>query len=159
MARFYSPDNPRIANTLPLAGVTAGQSQINKENLVGNRFSSLSKRWIWDAYFPAEFGNVISGIFDLRFRNGNNRKYEFLVSTGFNGVELGAEGSLLGSDASYIVNGRYSFLDLLILGVPMQSLPKYQDVSAKINIPLKPAIVMIERFALWSGIFIFADTS
>ena len=42
--------------------------------------------------FPAEYGNATSGVFDLKMRNGNNEKNEFLGQVGFNGFELGAEG-------------------------------------------------------------------
>jgi hypothetical protein len=42
--------------------------------------------------FPSDYGNGISGVFDLRMRSGNNEKHEFLGQIGFNGVELGAEG-------------------------------------------------------------------
>jgi hypothetical protein len=116
--------------------------------------NQLANSDFYTGAFPAEFGNVTSGIFDLRFRNGNNSKHEFLVSTGFNGAELGAEGPLPGSSgASYIINGRYSFLDILhMLGVPMQSVPKYQDVSAKINVPLHKANLSVIAIAGLSDI-------
>ncbi|MCX6272388.1 MAG: carboxypeptidase-like regulatory domain-containing protein [Bacteroidetes bacterium] len=44
--------------------------------------------------FPAEYGNAVSGVFDLKMRNGNNEKHEFLGQIGFNGVEAGAEGPI-----------------------------------------------------------------
>jgi hypothetical protein len=44
--------------------------------------------------FPTEFGNATSGVFDLRLRNGNNQKHEFMTSIGMNGAELGAEGPI-----------------------------------------------------------------
>ena len=44
--------------------------------------------------FPAQYGNAIAGVFDLRMRNGNNEKNEFLGQMGFNGFEFGAEGPL-----------------------------------------------------------------
>ena len=33
--------------------------------------------------FPAEYGNAISGVFDLRMRNGNDEKHEFFRASGF----------------------------------------------------------------------------
>ena len=44
--------------------------------------------------FPAQYGNAIAGVFDLRMRNGNDEKHEFLGQMGFNGFEFGAEGPL-----------------------------------------------------------------
>ena len=93
--------------------------------------------------FPAEFGNAASGVFDLRLRNGNDQKHEFLASVGMNGFELGAEGPLSKkTGASYIINGRYSFLAILeAMGFDFTGggggIPEYTDVSAKINLPLK----------------------
>jgi hypothetical protein len=105
--------------------------------------------------FPAEFGNALSGVFDLRLRNGNNRKHEFLASMGFNGFELGAEGPLPKADgASYMVNGRYSFLEALYkIGFQVAAMgaaiPEYQDVTAKVNVPLRRGNLSL--VALWGG--------
>ena len=97
--------------------------------------------------FPAEFGNATSGVFDLRLRNGNNRNHEFLGSIGMNGFEFGAEGPLSReTGASYIVNVRYSFLRPVIAAMEalggslygvVMGLPEYEDITAKINIPLR----------------------
>ncbi len=40
--------------------------------------------------FPAEYGNALSGVFDLKLRNGNNEQYEHMFQVGFNGLELGS---------------------------------------------------------------------
>ena len=59
--------------------------------------------------FPAEYGNALAGAFDLKLRNGNNEKHEFLGQVGFNGFEVGAEGPFSkNSRASYLFNFRYS---------------------------------------------------
>ena len=42
--------------------------------------------------FPAEYGNGVSGVFDLHLRNGNNRKREYVAEIGLMGLEIGAEG-------------------------------------------------------------------
>ena len=44
--------------------------------------------------FPSEYGNATARVFDLRLRNGNSEKHEFLGQVGFNGFEFGAEGPL-----------------------------------------------------------------
>jgi hypothetical protein len=122
-------------------GGTGGRiGMVNNNQLANSDF--------YTGAFPAEYGNVTSGVFDLRLRNGNNKKHEFLASTSFNGVELSAEGPMSKTGASYLVNGRYSFLDILrMMGVPMQSVPKYTDVSAKINIPMSSANLSILALA------------
>ena len=45
--------------------------------------------------FPAEYGNALSGAFDINLRSGNANEYEFIGQIGFNGFELGAEGPLM----------------------------------------------------------------
>ena len=105
--------------------------------------NQLSNSDFYTGAFPAEFGNATSGVFDLRLRNGNNQKHEFLASAGMNGFELGAEGPLSRkTGASYMINGRYSFLAILeAMGIDFSGggggIPEYQDLSAKINLPLK----------------------
>ncbi|GAB5465503.1 MAG: carboxypeptidase regulatory-like domain-containing protein [Candidatus Kapaibacteriales bacterium] len=85
--------------------------------------------------FPAEYGDKMSGVFDLRTRSGNKDKYEYIGQFGFNGLEFGAEGPI-GENVSFIANYRYSFLDILeMIGVDFgfAGVPRYQDFNAKID--------------------------
>jgi hypothetical protein len=64
--------------------------------------------------YPSEFGNSLSGVFDLKMKNGNNEKHEFMGGMGFNGFELGAEGPVCRTTgSSYMINFRYSMMDLM----------------------------------------------
>jgi len=93
--------------------------------------------------FPAEYGNVLGAVFDLKLRNGNPSKYEFLGQIGFNGFEAGLEGPIkaLGKRSSFVVNYRYTTLGLVNkLGVNFGTgfaVPEYQDLSFKVNVPTK----------------------
>jgi len=122
-------------NHFSITGSSGGAiSMINNNQLTNSDF--------YTGAFPAEFGNAISGVFDLKLRNGNNSKQEFLASIGFNGAEIGAEGYFSKkSDASYLINARYSFLEALYkMGMDFGTdggIPKYRDLCAKINIPVK----------------------
>ncbi|HPI19601.1 MAG TPA: TonB-dependent receptor [Candidatus Kapabacteria bacterium] len=93
--------------------------------------------------FPAEYGDRISGVFDLRTRQGNDEKWEKIFQFGFNGFEAGIEGpigNLFGGnskDASFIANYRYSFLDLMEkMGIDFgfSGIPRYQDGTLKLDI-------------------------
>jgi len=92
--------------------------------------------------FPSEYGNAISGVFDLKMRSGNNEKYEFLGQVGFNGFEFGAEGPInRGNGSSFLINYRYSTLSVFEkLGMDLGStgVPYYQDMSFKFNFPKTP---------------------
>lgn len=90
--------------------------------------------------FPAEYGNALSGVFDLKMRNGNDARHEFLGQVGFNGFEIGAEGPWMKSvGASYLLNVRYSTLEVMEkLGADLGTgtgVPRYKDLNLKIHLP------------------------
>lgn len=94
--------------------------------------------------FPAEFGNALSGVFDLRLRSGNNQNREYTLQAGFNGFEFGLEGPMLKNrqDASYIAHYRYSTLAVLHLAglnIGVRAIPFYQDLSFKVDLPGRKA--------------------
>jgi hypothetical protein len=89
--------------------------------------------------FPAEYGNASSGVFDLRFRDGNAEKREYSVQLGALGIQLAAEGGFKkGKEGSYLVNYRYSttgVLDAIGVNLGGNVTPTFQDVNFKINLP------------------------
>ncbi len=98
--------------------------------------------------FPAEYGNALAGVFDMKLRNGNSDKREHTVQAGIMGIDLASEGPFKkGKNASYLFNYRYSTFSLLTtLGIiPSGEVPTYQDLSFKLNFPTQKAGV----FSLW----------
>ncbi len=90
--------------------------------------------------FPAQYGNALSGVFDLNMRNGNNQKYEHLFQVGFNGFEAGTEGPFnKNHKSSYVANFRYSTLQAMsgIIDLGTTGIPEYKDFTFKLNFPLK----------------------
>jgi hypothetical protein len=88
--------------------------------------------------FPAEYSNTTSGVFDLKSRNGNNQKHEFIGQLALMGTELSAEGPVSKKNgSSYLINYRYSTVQLLnaVVDLQMASLPTYQDGMFKLNFP------------------------
>ncbi len=88
--------------------------------------------------FPAEYGNALSGVFDLGFRNGNKDETEFTLQMGaITGFEGMAEGPLHGTkNGSYLVAARYSSVEVaqsLGAEIGTNSIPKYQDLSFKVD--------------------------
>ncbi len=52
--------------------------------------------------FPAEYGNALSGVFDLNLRSGNYEKREYALQMGVMGAQAAVEGPFKkGSEASY----------------------------------------------------------
>lgn len=92
--------------------------------------------------FPAEYGNALSGVFDIHLRKGNSNKREFSFSASTIGIDLTTEGYFKkGNKASYLINYRYGFLTLMEqLGFKISDAStKFQDLSYHINIPTKKA--------------------
>lgn len=88
--------------------------------------------------FPAEYGNALSGVFDLRLRRGNNQKAEHTVQVGVLGVDLSSEGPFSKRyKGSYLFNYRYSTLGLLSrIGVDIGSaVTIFQDFSFNVYLP------------------------
>ena len=99
--------------------------------------NTLSNSDFLTSAFAAEYGNAVSGVFDLRMREGNHDKHEFLGQVGFNGFEFGAEGPISKkNNASYLINYRYSTLGLFhLMGISLgtgSAIPEYQDISFKV---------------------------
>lgn len=125
-------------------GTTGGPiSMLNTNSLKTSDFLSGA--------FPAEYGNVTGAVMDLRLKNGNSEKLEFLGQVGFNGFELGVEAPIkfIGNNASVIVNYRYSAIGLLNdFGLNFgtgSAVPEYQDVNFKLNIPTEKMGI----FSIW----------
>ncbi|HYG14584.1 MAG TPA: carboxypeptidase regulatory-like domain-containing protein [Bacteroidia bacterium] len=98
--------------------------------------NTLSNSDFLTGAFPSEYGNALSGVFDLKMRDGNNEKYEYTGQIGFSGVEFMAEGPIKKSKSSFLVNYRYSTLDFLSsLGFDFggAGAPRWQDLTMKVN--------------------------
>ncbi len=113
----------------------------------GGGVNILSTQLMGDSYFltgafPAEYGNAISGVMDMRLRKGNDEKREFTAQAGLIGFDVAAEGPLAkNAKASYLVNYRYSFTGLLgALGVTFGGEDiRYQDLSFNLSFPTEKA--------------------
>ncbi len=129
-------------NHFAIQGATGGSVSMLNNNLLG-RCDFLT------GAFPAEYGNKMAAVFDLKLRNGNNEKMEYTGQFGFNGIEAGIEGPLSKKNgSSFLVNYRYSTLEIFqALGISfgVSALPKYQDGAFKLNIPTQKKGV----FTLW----------
>lgn len=100
--------------------------------------------------FPAEYGNALSGVFDIRFRKGNYEKREYAFQVGVLGLQASLEGPFSKKyNGSYLINYRYSTLVLLnAIGLKIVDnalVPEFQDLSFHFNFPTKKA----GTFTLW----------
>jgi hypothetical protein len=112
-------------------GTTGGPINVLNSDVVDNSD-------FYTGAFAAEYGNVTSAVFDMKLRDGNDRKREYTFKLGVLGTDLTAEGPLPGvQGGSYLVNYRYSTLALLDGAgiVDYQGVPKYTDAAFKLKMP------------------------
>src|SRR5215470_4473182 len=114
------------------AGNTGGGISILSSQLLSNSDFVTSA-------FAAEYGNALSGVFDLKLRHGNNEKREYTLQAGLLGLNAAMEGPFSKKyKGSYLVSYRYSTLTLLNrLGVlPSEgSVTNFQDLSYNVYLP------------------------
>ena len=123
-------------------GYSSGAVSILSTNLIG-------KSDFYTGAFPAEYGNALSGIFDLNLRRGNSQQREYSFQAGLLGLEFAAEGPFRNDyEGSFLLNYRYStfsLMDQLNISISENALPNYQDLSFKIHLPAGKAGI----FSVW----------
>ena len=114
--------------------IGGGVSILSSQLLTNSDFSTGA--------FASEYGNVLSGVFDLRLRKGNNEKHEYTFQIGVLGIDAAAEGPFKkGYGGSYLINYRYSTLGVLSkIGVNIgDAVTTFQDLSFNLSFPTKKA--------------------
>ena len=93
--------------------------------------------------FNANYNNALSGVFDVKMRNGNNSRHENLIQLGSVTEEWTSEGPLSKkNNSTYITTWRYGFtslVDKLGLVDTEGSHMSFEDYSLKLNFPTKHA--------------------
>ncbi len=121
-------------NHFAIPGTTGGPLSI-----INNKF--LANSDFFTGAFPAEYNNSTAGVFDLKLRNGNNKKREYSSQFGLFGWDALAEGPFnKKKNSSFLVGYRYSTLAIfsaLKINLGTNALPKYQDLNFKLNFQLK----------------------
>jgi CarboxypepD_reg-like domain/TonB-dependent Receptor Plug Domain len=118
-------------NHFASVGTTGGAVSALNTNL-------LKSSDFFTSAFPAEYGNAISGVFDLGFRNGNSQKRETTIQAGvITGLEATTEGPISKKNgSSYLVGYRYALAGVAqAVGVDIgtTATPSYQDLSFKLS--------------------------
>lgn len=124
-------------------GTTGGAVSALNTNLLKNSDFFTSA-------FPAEYGNANAGVFDIGFRNGNNKKRETTLQLGvITGLEATTEGPInKETGSSYLIGYRYSLAGIaqaMGINIGTTATPTYQDLSFKIN----SGISKIGKFSLF----------
>lgn len=114
-------------------------NHFSNANVVGGGFMSilsshtLGRSDFFTGAFPAEYGNALAGVFDIKLRSGNTHKREYAFQAGILGLDFSAEGPWIkGKESSYLFNYRYSTMGLLSQANILPDVAiLYQDLSFK----------------------------
>ncbi len=125
-------------NHLANAGTFSDQATSNAGGVNMISAQMLGNMNFLTGAFPAEYGNAISGVMDMRLRKGNSTEYEHTAQVGLLGIDLATEGPLSKKNgSSYLLNYRYSFTGLLALGgltFGGEDI-RFQDLSLNLSFP------------------------
>ncbi|MEQ8880216.1 MAG: TonB-dependent receptor, partial [Cyclobacteriaceae bacterium] len=116
----------------------ANQSGIGTGGISALNNNLLATSDFYTSAFPAEYGDVLSGVYDIKLRSGNNERFEGVFGVGILGTDITLEGPLKkGYTGSYLVNYRYSTITLMSnLGlVDRSGVTTFQDGAFKIMLP------------------------
>ena len=103
-------------------------------NMLSNNM--LGRSDFFTGAFPAEYGNALSGVFDINLRTGNNERHEQTFQIGVIGTEFMAEGPLnRNTGATYIAQFRFYTLGLISMAGLMDHTPDFTDLSFKFHLP------------------------
>jgi hypothetical protein len=130
--RMEGVDIPNPNHFAIAAGTGGGISILSAQLLSNSDFVTGA--------FASEYGNALSGVFDLKLRKGNNEKREYTLQAGVLGLNAAAEGPIMPFyKGSYLVNYRYSTLGLLDkMGVvKLNGSTVFQDLSYNVYLPTK----------------------
>ncbi len=128
-------DGVEITNPTHFAdqnSVNGGVSALNNSLLGASDFSTGA--------FSPEYGDVLSGVYDVKFRTGNNAKQEVSAGIGIQGSDVTLEGPFKkGYGGSYLINYRYSTIALLdkLKVINLDGDLSYHDGAFKIVLPTK----------------------
>jgi hypothetical protein len=125
--------------------ITNPSHQADQNSTVGG-FSALNNKLLatsdfYTGAFSPEYGDVLSGVYDVKLRPGNNEKFETTAGVGLMGTEFTVEGPFKeGYAGSYLINYRYSTIGLLqkigIVNVDGVT-TSFQDATFKVVLPTK----------------------
>ncbi|MGE5496529.1 MAG: TonB-dependent receptor [Syntrophothermus sp.] len=81
--------------------------------------------------FSSSYGDRLSSVVDVTFREGNRDKTEFQIDMNMSGFGGVAEGPLPGRSGSWMLSARKSYLDLLVGAIGTGTAPRYGDIQGK----------------------------
>ena len=89
--------------------------------------------------FPAKFGDKLSGVMDISYRNGNPQAFNGKFDLNFAGAGGNFEGPLAGGTGSWMFALHRSFLDFMESMLDVGGIPIYSNFQGKISLKPTPS--------------------
>jgi len=89
--------------------------------------------------FDASYGNRLSSILDIRYREGNRERFNGQLNLSVAGLGAQLEGPLGGGKGSWMLSGNRSYLDLMAKIMGSGNAGDFFDLQAKITYDLGPS--------------------
>ena len=81
--------------------------------------------------FPAKYGDRLSSIMDVQYRNGDKNNFNGKLDIGIAGGGIILEGPIQEGESSYLFSARRSYLDLILSSTGLTAVPKYSNFNLK----------------------------
>lgn len=88
--------------------------------------------------FSSSFGDRLSSIVNIKFREGNREEYYAKTFISFAGYGVTAEGPFIKDKSSFLVSASKSYLDLIVDAIGTGAAPRYSDVHFKATYDISP---------------------
>jgi hypothetical protein len=111
----------------------------------------LDRTNFYTSAFPANYGNALAGVVDMKLREGNKTRNEYTAQASLIGLDFAAEGPIRKKEnSSFLANYRYSTVGLLSeIGVPLgDEAISFQDFSFATNVDQKNGGTL-SIFGIW----------
>lgn len=129
-------------NHTPNAGTFADKITPNGGGVIILSTQLLANSAFYTGAFDANYGNALSGVFDVNLRPGNNEQFEFIFQPSLIGIDAAVEGPInKEKGSSFLANYRYSTVGFFT-AVGLELTPEvinYQDLSFNVTLPTKKA--------------------
>jgi hypothetical protein len=86
--------------------------------------------------FPAKYGDRLSSIMDVQYRNGDRNNFNGKLDIGIAGGGIILEGPIQAEKSSYLFSARKSYLDLILSSTGLTALPNYSNFNLKVTYEL-----------------------
>lgn len=96
---------------------------------------------IYKGAFPAQYGGRLSGVIDVKMKEGNNEKPEVSGGVGLIASRLMIQGPIKKQKASFLIAGRRTYADWFLkpfMSEQEKTLYNFSDLNAKVNLILNP---------------------